>query len=235
MNRFFMYTTVAFNKKNKSKLADVWQRLGTSARNTIPYIPVCEDVSTDATPSMPSTVEFHSSTGFTLIEVLVVLIIMGIIVSFISLSVSIFTNTSKAKEMATNLIEMIKFAEQQAILQPAQIGIVFNNNTYSFYQFVINENTQLNQWKEITGITALKTQMIPKNLNLTISTPKSTENLLTDREAIQPKIIIFSSGEITPFTINISVNHKLPLYRIIGYQQGNLRMIKINDTHDSRA
>lgn len=132
--------------------------------------------------------------GFTLLELLVVMFIMAIIVTFVTLNMS-GGKDQLAQEEIIRLGQLIKMAKQEAILKSREYAIRFNEEGYVFVIF--NDN----QWQALEGDDLFRSRKFPPQLKLDFNV--NGENVLFEvkEEEQLPHIYFFSSGEMTPFTI----------------------------------
>ena len=71
--------------------------------------------------------------GFTLLEVMLVVLIIGIVTSLAVYSMAPIGPSRKAKSEAQGLMAAIDYAQQQAILSHQPYGLVINDHGYQFY------------------------------------------------------------------------------------------------------
>ncbi|MDA8561624.1 type II secretion system minor pseudopilin GspH [Gammaproteobacteria bacterium] len=150
--------------------------------------------------------------GFTLIEILIVILIISIISSVALLTIS--SNHTKQLENIANMIKRkIILAEQEAMLRPSTIGLGLNKENYKFFN--LSDNTD-KPWKKIISH-GLNSNKFPSyaTLNLKIN---NRETSLDGK----PHIIISTSGEITPFTITFAKENNRPSYIITGKSNGSI-------------
>lgn len=153
------------------------------------------------------------SMGFTLIEILIVMIIISIVASVAVLSIG--RNQNKRIEyMARQIANAITLAEQQAILQPAVLGFSLNTQAYQFYRF--EEKTQ--QWQPLSD-SILGKHMIPADILVKISV---TTKPASDPASSKPQLVIAPSGDLTPFTLWVGKYDEAPLYQITGQSNGTI-------------
>src|SRR5665213_2856694 len=83
--------------------------------------------------------------GFTLVEVLVVLLICALVAGMAVLT--IHTNLNhQIKVAAKEIASLITLAEEEAMLRPATLGLSVNNNQLEFYVFRHDPESIGNQW-----------------------------------------------------------------------------------------
>lgn len=175
--------------------------------------------------------------GFTLLEVLVVVLLMGIILSFASLK---FGDGGQARVLAQEVRRVqavLQLAREEAILQTKEYGVRFLPTGYEFYVLSSPE------WKLISKRDdSLHPRSFPESLEASVEVDGEVVNLLPTAnknglssekdQKIQPQILILSSGEITPFTLSlrqkIESTPPLPQYRIIGNLLGEMQIKQEN-------
>ena len=84
--------------------------------------------------------------GFTLLEVMLVVLIIGIVTSLAVYSMTPAGPSRQAKSEAQSLMAAIDYAQQQAILSHQPYGLVINNHGYQFYVYQRLEQEQ-GQWQ----------------------------------------------------------------------------------------
>ncbi|MGR8947859.1 MAG: GspH/FimT family pseudopilin [Gammaproteobacteria bacterium] len=74
--------------------------------------------------------------GFTLLEILVVVAVMGILVGLASLSVGNTADTARVDRSAERLMQVVALAARQAVLSGKPIGLAFSDSGYSLNEYV---------------------------------------------------------------------------------------------------
>lgn len=128
--------------------------------------------------------------GFTLIEMLVVVVIIGVILSFATLAIN---NGGKPLEQeAKRLASLLTLASLEAVWQAQEIGIFWEPEGYRFYRL------QDSHW-QLLDEDLFRPHHLPPTIQLSLwvdSLPVPLEKCET-RECL-PQWIWFSSGEFTP-------------------------------------
>lgn len=141
--------------------------------------------------------------GFTLLELLVALVLIGIILSFATLSFDTGEDR-KIKEEASRLFSLIKLAQEESILNDR--NMVFNINAKG-YQFVYLKLNDKNKYEEhALADPVFRAREFAEYVHPVINIEKSRFDLKTAEQQNQQaviKIYILSSGEITPFQIEL--------------------------------
>ena len=156
--------------------------------------------------------------GYTLVEILVVLFIISIVTSVALLSIR--SNADKQIEsFANTLSELVKLAEEQAMLQPNVMGLSLDKHIFQFSSLQLQENGKL-QWFASKD-SVLHQQNIPDNMQVSLEIQGSRMDF-NDTSKNNPQIIISTNGDITPFTIFLGKVGEKPRYAIIGEADGSI-------------
>lgn len=158
-----------------------------------------------------------SARGFTLIEVLVVVVIVGIISAVVLLSFGVLGDERSLQQQARRLSSLIELAADESLMQGRDFGLEFTRTGYRFLEF----DPLTNRWYEIVGDDLLRPRTLEEPLELSLAL-EDREVALTDRfaaveerddededdaEALAddyaPHVLILSSGDVTPFNLRI--------------------------------
>jgi general secretion pathway protein H len=157
--------------------------------------------------------------AFTLIEILVVVVIVGIISSFLLLSIGLLGNDRALDQQARRLGSLLELSLEEAVLQGRDFGLELMRGGYRFVEL----DPVLNQWSEIAGDELLRPRQLDEGMELDLfiedrRIPLATEATDIDSrdadskdrdssrnpiEDYAPHVLILSSGDISPFTLNI--------------------------------
>lgn len=153
--------------------------------------------------------------GFTLIEILIVLLIISIVAGVAVMSTH--NNDRKQSELlAYQLRNVIRLAQQEALLRPATLGLAFADNSYQFFIYDFDEKNQKESWLPINdGPLSLHTYS--QSLQIAV---KVNDKLLTLRG--EPILTITPSGKMSQFTIYIGKWDAEPSYQIQGEANGEM-------------
>ena len=80
-------------------------------------------------------IQHRKASGFTLLEILVVLVIIGVLLGFASLSVSTAGDTKRLEESAQRIVLTAGLAAQRAVLTARPVGVVFHETGFSLSEF----------------------------------------------------------------------------------------------------
>ncbi len=153
--------------------------------------------------------------GFTLIEIMVVVIIIGIIVSAAFLSMGSVRNDRDLTTEAQRLIALAAVAQDEAAMQGREFGIELLTSGYRFVEF----DGFTGQWADVPGDELLRERKLSEGLEIELflegkqilldddPAPFEDPNASGTRAATDiyaPHLLIFSSGDTTPFEVQIS-------------------------------
>ena len=148
--------------------------------------------------------------GFTLIEILVVIVIIGITLGFAMLAFGDFGASKRIVFAAEQLGNTLKLAEQQAILETSTLGLRIENNSYQILKYEHSRH-----WKSPANKGIFKVNYLPANTTLTLKTNNKTI-------PGTPSIIINPSGQITPFTLSFAKDKGAVITVLSGSHDGTL-------------
>jgi general secretion pathway protein H len=164
--------------------------------------------------------------GFTLIEMLVTLVIMGLLAGLASLSIGGSTQRV-AREEAERLVQVLGFAAEEAAYQGEEYGLLFEEDRYSVLRFDPESET----WSEATE-KQLAAHDLPASVRIELMlgdraelpTSGKPRRETGDVELPRPEVLVLSSGEISSFDIEFRAGDGAePAARISSDGSGNLR------------
>lgn len=139
----------------------------------------------------------HGTHGFTLLEVMAVLVIIGIVLSFVTLSAGGDKRAQEMEREAQRLIALLQLASDEAVTRSEQLAVHVGESDYAF---MILEN---GQWSPLVDDQDLRARQLPAGVELRLELQDSPPPALTEKkeEEDQPQIFLLSSGEMTPFVL----------------------------------
>jgi len=138
--------------------------------------------------------------GFTLIEILVVLIVVGLLAS---LAVFTMGGGSQQRELENEVRELyllMQTASEQAVLNNLEMGLRLEDDGYQFVAF----QEQNAEWKA-SGERIFQPRSFPDWLVATEYIENDAPKLASEEDRQLPDIVFFSSGETTPFQIEFTL------------------------------
>jgi general secretion pathway protein H len=148
-----------------------------------------------------SASSIRSGAGFTLIEILVVVLIIGIMVAGTVLSLRVSGDDRELDNERDRLLALSDYLRDQAALQNREYGI---RCYIGGYEFLVYE-PRTTQWESLTGDPQLRPRRLPAGIEVQLEVegrqvvlpPEKTPGVGKDERV--PQIMLFSSGEMSQF------------------------------------
>lgn len=153
--------------------------------------------------------------GFTLLELMVVLAIIGIIIGMAVLSVGDGGAQRILHEEARRLKGLLDLAGREAVLAYRETGVRFSLSAYDF--LVLDEEKG---WVAPSGEPLLKPRSLPVGIRLKLSVEDTVIDL-PGHPTGTAQLFFFSSGERTPFELEMT-RTKGEGFRLTGELMGDL-------------
>jgi general secretion pathway protein H len=136
--------------------------------------------------------------GFTLIELMVVLAIVGIMLTVTAAIMSGSHESYKLRQESERLHDTLRMAASDAVLRGREWGVVVTSDDYNFVYF----DQEQKQWAD-ADIVALERHALPVSLTLKL---EATNYLTLPADtSTPPDILLLSSGQTSAFTLTLLV------------------------------
>ena len=171
--------------------------------------------------------------GFTLLEVLVVIALIGLIISSVQFNFSGKRPEDTLKTVSYKFSALFEGAANYGLLNDVELGLYIDKGSYRFLGF---DGTK---WNEIAAQDGLAIQELPEGVTLTLTLDdlpieepllfdsvvftKQNEAFLSyksveeekaskQKKQLLPQVYILSGGEITPFSLTFHFTEEASLY-----------------------
>ena len=152
--------------------------------------------------------------GFTLLEVMVTLVLIGIITTFAILSLRGSSDMERLASETRRLAALMELNHQEAILRGEQRGVHFTEEGYVFLSLVGKD------WLPAVDSRWLREHQLPPGITLALWVEERRVKLDT-AASTTPQILLLSSGEATDFLAILSSTERVR-YSISGNAAGKL-------------
>jgi general secretion pathway protein H len=167
--------------------------------------------------------------GFTLLEVLVVVAIIGMLAGAVTLSLGTLGNDREIDEETNRLRSMIDLLHEESLMQSRDYGVMFSETGYRFYVF---------DYQELTWVLPAVDRLLEQHdlrplLSLSLVLDGRNVPLLRNFEALdvenpEPQVMLLSSGEVTPFTIEMQREGSDGRFELTAELDGDVTVVQKN-------
>lgn len=163
------------------------------------------------------------SAGFTLLELLVVILIIGILATFATLSIGNRALDDRLEVESQRLEQILKLASEEAETKGIEIGFRYADGEYQF--LAIGKE---GRWAPYTDSGPLRPRPMPLpfflELKIEDRAAKPVESKDEKDKTLEPQILLLSSGEATAFTIDVRADNYAPYYELKGDALGKITL-----------
>ena len=146
------------------------------------------------------------SRGFTLVEILVVVIIIAVMVSLTVLSVNSTGSDSQLDEESRRIEGLVGLLHERALLEGRDFGMRIEPSGYEFVVY----DTRTFRWMPFDQEHEFRKRDLPKGVSFQLMLDSQVvvikpvdRNLASDQAPTPPQVAIAASGEGTPFHLTL--------------------------------
>ena len=146
------------------------------------------------------------SKGFTLVEILVVLVIMAVVISIAVLSVNVTGRDSQLDEESQRIQGLIGLLHERALLEGRDFGLRIEPTAYEFVVY----DPRRDRWMMLDQEQEYRHRQLPKGISFLLQLDSQTvvikaidRTLSSDLPPPGPQVAIAASGEGTPFRLTL--------------------------------
>jgi general secretion pathway protein H len=167
--------------------------------------------------------------GFSLIELLVVIVILAIMAGMVLISMGTLRSVEPAETEARRLTALLELLGEEALVQGRDYGVEFFADGYRFLSF----DPDSGLWSVVQDEASLRPRTLAGELRLVLAVDgrevvvdAADYERVRRRDEIVPQVAIFSSGEFTPFELFLVTGFVADAWVLRGRLQGDLELIE---------
>jgi len=145
--------------------------------------------------------------GFTLIEILVVMLIIGIMITATVLSTGIAHGDRELEKERDRIIGLTDYMREQASLQSREFGIRCFAGGYEFLVYNRDPNNMdAGLWQRIEDDPLMRLRHLPKGLDIELAVDGRKIKLPAEEvkdDELAPQVLLFSSGDLNLFELTL--------------------------------
>jgi general secretion pathway protein H len=148
-----------------------------------------------------------AASGFTLVELMVVVVIIGVVIAGMVLSIGGPGRDSQLEQERDRLAALIDYVRERAALQTIEYGLRCETGAYRFVLY----DTRTAAWREDPLDESLRPRTLPAGLEIALSVedraivlPKRTDPKAKAPVDLTPQVMLYSSGELTGFQLRLT-------------------------------
>ena len=157
-----------------------------------------------------------SATGFTLIEIMVVLLIVAITIGMVGINLQRGDN-NRVQEEADRIVILLQAAREEAILQGKVFAVQFSNDGYRFLRDNNKGKLELIEQDDV-----LSPRSLPDGVTLSFT----LDGAVADTEA---GLILDPSGSFTPFVLTLRAGEAT--WQALGLANGKIQSKPLEPLH----
>ncbi len=168
------------------------------------------------------------SGGFSLLELLVVLVIVGVFVGAAVLSLGVLGSDREAQQEMFRLRTLLELLREEAVMQNRDYGVLFTAAGYRFYIYdpaaLIWFEPSDDRFLAERPLGALTLDLRLEDREITLDADFNEEML----EEPEPQVVLLASGEMTPFEAVIFRDFNSPRFLLTAELNGALEVSEID-------
>jgi len=175
----------------------------------------------------------RQAAGFSLLELLVVLVILGIMVGMTVLSLGTLRSGDAAETEARRLTALLGLVTEEALIQGRDFGIEFFTDGYRFLSWDPDSGV----WSVVDDEAALRRRTLPDGMRVVLAVEGrevvvDAEDARRDRrqDEILPHVGVFSSGEFTPFELFLVTDFIADAWLVRARVHGEVELLAPGDS-----
>jgi general secretion pathway protein H len=166
--------------------------------------------------------------GFSLIELLVVIVILAIMAGMVLVSMGTLRTESPVETEARRLTALLELVTEEALIQGRDFGIEFFPDGYRFLSW----DPDSGLWSVVDDEVVLRRRALPAEVRVVLAVDGREVVVAEDQDSrprrgdeLVPQVGIFSSGELTPFELFLVTERIADAWVLRGRMRGDLELL----------
>jgi len=155
--------------------------------------------------------------GFSLVEMLVVVLIIGLMTGVAVLSLNI-ADSHPARHSALQLAEILRTASEEAGIEGRSLALGFWQRGWRFYELRAGVS-----WQPLQDDALLRARQLPDGVHLALQL-QGEDVHLQHEDKTHPQVFLLASGEMQPFVLELRDGHRAPMW-LHGNAIGQVRVL----------
>ncbi len=156
------------------------------------------------------------SRGFTLIELMVSLLIIGIVLTLTMLSLPGDQGRDRQRTEVHRLLALLQLARDEAILQAKTVGFAITDDGYGFYSHDGED------WRYLEDDAVLRPRQLPTDIGLHLTIEGED---YPDHESNEiPELLLWPTGEISAFRLIVLSHENSAEFELEGSVDGMMEI-----------
>jgi general secretion pathway protein H len=163
--------------------------------------------------------------GFTLLEVLVVVMIIGIISGMAVVSVNVLGGDHEMDQESARLQAILTQTREDAMLLGADVGLRIDARGYDFLRY----DNRHDRWDPPQDDPLLRSRDLPDGMTATLrlegrDVALKMRGASTERQPILPQVVVQASGDLVPFEVLLARDGTAERRRVTGTLDGRFEV-----------
>jgi general secretion pathway protein H len=165
------------------------------------------------------------SAGFTLIELMIVVFIIGLITAAVVITIGSERRDTELDKEAQRLDALLGYVREQAELQTRDYGFLSSDREYKFLVFDVLQN----KWRPVDEDDALRERKYPDGMLVSMVVEGRAIVLNQKKKSglndLKPQVMIFANGDLTSFEVKLQREGSADFAHIHTDEQSNVKLL----------